>query len=339
MRQQKKADVVILGAGISGLATAHFLSQKGYEICLLEKAPRVGGAIHSERRDGFLIEYGPNSTLDTTPLLREMFADLDILDSLECANDRANNRYIVKNGMLNALPMSPAAFLKTKLFSLSAKLRLLKEPFIKPASPGGDESLAEFVERRIGREFLDYAINPFVAGVYAGRPELLSVKSAFPKLYNLEQEYGSLIKGTIRGAKKRRQSAETAKAKAKLLSFGDGLQTMTDALWQKYQDRIYLEANIEKISKLSAGFETDFTANGQKVSVKSPLLLTTIPAFTAADLPFTFDVPVRGSLSKIYYPPVAMVYFGFKKAPAGSCLLYTSPSPRDLSTSRMPSSA
>ena len=310
-----KTDVVILGAGISGLATAHFLAQKGYKVVILEKSPRSGGAICSERRDGFLIEYGPNSTLDTTPLLREMFADLDIADSLEYANDRAKNRYIVKNGELKALPMSPPAFLKTDLFSLSAKLRLLKEPFIEPAPATADESLGSFVERRLGREFLDYAINPFVAGVYAGKPELLSVKSGFPKLYALEQEYGSLIKGTIKGARKRKKSPETAKAKARLLSFSGGLQTMTDALTAKYAGQVFFETNIRKIKNTASGFEIEFSAGEIAAEISSAVLLSTIPAFAMGDLPYDFDQQILHAISNIYYPPVSMVYFGFKQAP------------------------
>ena len=171
MDNQVRTEVAIIGAGISGLTAGHFLKQQGRDICILEKSGRIGGAIRSERRDGFLIEFGPNSILDTTPLLHDMFSRLNINNDLEYANDTSKNRYIVRHGRLNPLPASPLAFLRSRLFSTSAKLRLLKEPFIAPADPDVDESLADFVQRRLGREFLDYAINPFVAGVYAGKPE------------------------------------------------------------------------------------------------------------------------------------------------------------------------
>ena len=315
MKKALNTDITILGAGISGLAAAHFLSELGYSICVLEKNDRAGGAIRSERRDGFLIEYGPNSTLETTPLLQKLFSDLEILDNLEYANDRAKNRYIVRDGKLNALPMSPPAFIKTRLFSTAAKLRLLREPFIKPASPDSEECLADFVERRIGREFLDYAINPFVAGVYAGKPENLSVKSAFPKLYQLEQDYGSLIKGAILGAKKRRKRAETAKPEARLLSFKNGLQMVTDSLHQKYHDQVYLNAQIKNISQNTPGFEIDFESGGSRFQVHSRTILSTIPAHVYSTLPFSFDFPLSDVFSNIYYPPVAMVYFGYQQAP------------------------
>jgi len=190
-------DAIIIGAGITGLATAHFLKTQGVSTYVLEKDPHVGGTIRSGRVDGFLVEYGPNSALDTSPVLHELFESAGVADRLEYANNKSQNRYIVRGGRLVNLPMSPVAFLKTPLFSTSAKLRLLKEPFISRSNPDTEESLADFVRRRIGDEFLDYAINPFVAGVYAGDPEELSVKSSFPKLFELEQKHGSLIKGAI----------------------------------------------------------------------------------------------------------------------------------------------
>ena len=178
-------DAIILGAGISGLTVGFYLAEKGLRVRILEKSPIVGGAIRSERRDGFLIEFGPNTVLDTTPLLGGLFQKLGIASERVDASPQAKNRYIVRGGQLHALPTSPLAFLKTPLFSTSAKLRLLLEPFISRAPEDREESLAEFVTRRIGPEFLDYAINPFVAGVYAGDPAQLGVQSAFPKLHAL----------------------------------------------------------------------------------------------------------------------------------------------------------
>lgn len=308
-------DVGIVGGGISGLTAAHFLKRNGIDVHVLEKNSRVGGSIRSERREGFLIEHGPNNALDTTPLLGEMFSQLGIDDSLEYASDQAKNRYIVRNGKLNPLPMSPPAFFKTKLFSASAKLRLLKEPFIGRANPEIDESLAEFVIRRLGNEFLDYAINPFVAGVYAGKPESLSVKSGFPKLYQLEQEYGSLIKGAILGAKKRRKSAETAKTKARLFSFKEGLQTIIRAIEKELGNRISTGASITAIRKNDDGYEIDFSANGELKHLTCRTLLFTIPAYAYRDLSFEFDFPLLDAFARIYYPPVTMVFFGFKQNP------------------------
>jgi len=182
------ADVVIIGAGVSGLSVAHWLSKSGVDVTVLEKDPVVGGTMKTVREDGFIVEIGPNSALETTPFVKEIVDDCGLQDEFLYANPTSNNRYILRDGKLHRLPLTPPAFLATRLFSFSAKLRLLKEPFIGRANK--EESIAEFVERRLGKEFLDYAIDPFVAGIFAGRPESLSVRAAFPKLYALEEKYG-----------------------------------------------------------------------------------------------------------------------------------------------------
>ncbi len=161
--------VVIIGGGISGLTAAWWLYKGGADVTVLERNTFVGGTMQTLHEDGWLIETGPNSALETTPLFTEMFEGLGILDQRLYADERSNKRYILRNGTLHVLPMSPQAFLASSLWTLTGKLRLLKEPFVGRAEK--EETIAEFVERRLGREFLDYAINPFVAGVYAGNPE------------------------------------------------------------------------------------------------------------------------------------------------------------------------
>ena len=177
--------VIVIGGGISGLIAAWWLHKAGADVTILEKDSFVGGTMHTLHEDGWLIETGPNSALETTPLFNEMFEGLGIDTERLYADERSNKRYILRDGKLHPLPMSPQAFLASSLWTLGGKLRLLKEPFIGRADK--EETIAEFVERRLGREFLDYAISPFVAGVYAGNPEQLSVRSAFPKLYALEE--------------------------------------------------------------------------------------------------------------------------------------------------------
>lgn len=316
MPKNLKTDVLIIGAGISGLATAHFLENHNVQVNILEKESYSGGNIRSQRMESFLVEYGPNSTLDTTPLLHQLFIDLDIENFVEYAKPNAKKRYIVRNGQLNALPMGPLHFLKSDLFSKSAKLRLLKEPFISPSNTNKEESLADFVKRRLGQEFLDYAINPFVAGVYAGVPEKLSVRSAFPKLYELEQTYGSLFKGAIGVAIKRRKSNETSKQRARLFSFQDGMQTIIDALVKQFSNRIYTDSKIDFIRKQHSGFEVAFRSNNEFHSIRCSSLLFVIPTHSFAGLNFEFDFPIRNQLNQVSYPPVTMVFFGYHENPA-----------------------
>ena len=307
-------DAIILGAGISGLTTGFYLAEKGLRVRLLEKSPRVGGAIRSERREGFLIEFGPNTVLDTTPLLAELFQKLGIATERVDASTQAKNRYIVRGGKLHALPTSPLAFLKTPLFSTSAKLRLLLEPFISLAPEDHEESLAEFVSRRIGPEFLDYAINPFVAGVYAGDPAQLSVQSAFPKLHDLEREHGSLIRGSILGARQRKKSGETPKSRAPMLGFHNGLQTFPDALHRTLGDSVSTGCDIRSISRTESGFSV--TLESDEI-LEAPVLLSTVPAHSFANLSIDFAQSLATTLDSIAHPPVAMVFMGFDKPPGG----------------------
>jgi oxygen-dependent protoporphyrinogen oxidase len=310
-------DIAILGAGITGLTAGYLLQGDGTRVCVLEKAARIGGAIRSERKDGFLVEYGPNSLLDTTPLLHDLFKRLHIEDDLEYANDRARNRYIVRNGRLMPLPASPLAFIRSGLFSPSAKLRLLREPFVRRADPEADESLAAFVRRRLGDEFLDYAVNPFVAGVYAGTPEALSVRSAFPRLHRLEQEYGSLIRGAVLGARKRRKSAETSKSNARLFSFRNGLQTLVDALGSALEGRLFTGVEVERMAWRGDAFDIFFRSGSQAAHLTARALLLAVPAHAYPALPAAFlRERLAGILGQIDYPPVAMVYFGFATRPA-----------------------
>lgn len=178
MNNKKK--IVVLGGGISGLTTGYLLKKEGFDVTVLEKKSQPGGSIETIVENGFLFDKGPNSSLETYPIIKKIVDDIGLSNELVYANPEGSKRYILKNNNLIPLPMSPFSFFKTQLFSVKAKFRLLAEPFIKRANK--EESIAEFVKRRIGKEFLDYAISPFVSGVYAGNPSSLSVKYAFPKL-------------------------------------------------------------------------------------------------------------------------------------------------------------
>ena len=202
------ADIVVVGGGISGLTVAWELQRRGASVVLLEAASRSGGTIGSAREHGCLIETGPSSTLDTTPLIAALLEAVGITGERIAPQPAARRRFILRDGRLIALPLSPFAFLASSLFSPAAKLRLFKEPFLGRGAYHGDESVAAFVRRRLGAEFLDYAVDPFVAGVYAGDVETLSVRAALPRLFELEQKYGSLTRGQLQGMLVRARNAQ-----------------------------------------------------------------------------------------------------------------------------------
>ena len=311
-------DIAVVGAGITGLTTAHFLTARGLNVRIIEAGARAGGAIRTTRRGRFQVEHGPNSLLDTNPVLHELFADLGIADELIYASEEAKNRYILRNGQLHPLPMSPPALIKSKLFSRRAKLRLLCEPFIGRSPVAAEETLARFVERRLGKEFLDYAIDAFVAGVYAGVPEKLSVRDAFPKLYRLEEKYGSIFKGAILGKRERRKSGQTSKQSARMFSFRKGLQTITDALVQKQEGSLHLGARLVAVHKETDGYMLDLISGEKGWQLKTRSLLLTIPVHAYQNLEFGFAIDsARQALEQIYYPPVTVLFFGYEQNPGG----------------------
>ena len=319
MANNKK--VIVLGAGISGLTTAYLLHKDGYDVTVLEKNDTVGGSIETVIENGLLFDRGPNSALETTPLIAQLVEELNLTDQFVYANKKGNKRYILRNNKLHALAISPPAFLKSKLFSGKAKLRLLKEPFVGKSRDGYYQSIAEFVTRRLGQEFLDYAINPFVAGVYAGNPEDLSVKSAFPKLYALEEEYGGLIVGTIRSIRKRKKRKEQSKQSAKMLSFKDGMKVLPEAIANHLGNRVKLNAEVVSIRKTADGnYGVTYNEGEQSLTLLTDIILSTIPAYTAAELFGHFEDGIKKHLNAVYYPPVLVLYLAYNKDDIGQPL-------------------
>src|SRR5262245_34176452 len=306
--------VAIIGGGITGLAAAFQLRQKNIPVALYEASNRVGGVIRSIRRDGYLAEYGPNTILETTPKIGALIRDLRLENRRLYSDPRAEKRYIVRGGRPVPLPSSPFAFLSSALFSSAAKLRLLTEPFVRQAPEAREENLAEFVRRRIGQEFLDYAINPFVAGVYAGDPKQLSVKHAFPKLHALEQRYGSLLVGQVLGMRERKRRAEVSKQNAKKLSFEDGLQVLTDALHQQLFSEVKLNSPVIRVKQLADGWTVTARTGGREETAEHAAVLFAGPAFKLPEIQLSAERYINCSpLSQIHYPPVASVVLGFRR--------------------------
>ena len=319
MTSSKK--IVVIGAGISGLTAAYLLLKEGFDVVVLEQKDKVGGSIETVFENGLLFDRGPNSGLETTPLIQQLVRELNLADQLVYANREGNKRYILKNGNLHPLPMSPTTFLKTKLFSNKAKLRLLAEPFVGKSKDGYYQSIAEFVTRRLGKEFLDYAINPFVAGVYAGRPEDLSVKSAFPKLYSLEEEYGGLIVGALRSIRKRKKNKEVSKQSAKMFSFKDGMKILPEAITESLGNRVSTNVEVKSVRKTAEeNYGVTFTDGDQNLTLLADVVLSTVPAYKATEIFGHLDEQLVKHLNKIYYPPVLVLYLVYDRKDVGQPL-------------------
>jgi len=307
MSARNDVDVLVVGAGVSGLTAAFGLKRRGVAVEVLDAGSAPGGVIATRRRDGALFETGPNSALDTTPLINELLDALGVRGERVDAAAVASIRYIVRDGKLVALPTSPGAFLTTPAFSLGAKLRLLREPFIAPAPPEAEESIAQFVRRRLGDEFLDYAIDPFVSGVYAGDPERISVPAAFPRLYALEQKYGSLIGGQIKGARERRRNRETAKNAATSFAFRAGMQTLPDAL-ARGVGRVECAVDVRRIARDADGSWTVAALRaGDSIVRRSKVLVLAVPARPASALVREIAPQAAAGLAAVEYAAVASV--------------------------------
>ncbi|MEI6034966.1 MAG: protoporphyrinogen oxidase [Verrucomicrobiae bacterium] len=312
--------VAIIGAGITGLTAAFYLKRAGVPVTVFEAGSRVGGAIQSHRQGGYLAEFGPNTILETSPKIARLIRDAGLESRRLEPDPKSKARYVVRDKRPVAMPGSPLGFLTTKLFTLQAKLAVLREPFVPPRRDGVEESIAGFVVRRLGREFLDHAIDAMVAGVYAGDPSSLSVQQAFPKLAALEARYGSLIKGQILGASERRKSGEIAKDRAPKFSFDEGLQVLPDTLGERLGDAVQLDAAVIRLTRAALGWTVDLRAKDGPLRSEHSAVIYAGTAFELARLQVGLEAPqnMAGALdlapfSEIRHPPVASVVLGFRR--------------------------
>lgn len=301
--------IAVIGGGITGLTAAWVLQQSGYVPVVYEKSARVGGSIGSFQSGGWLHELGPNSMLENTPRVAAFIDELGLTDRRLYAADAARNRYIVRNGELHAAPSSPLGFVRTGLFSLRAKLRLLGEPFRPAGSADHEESVADFVRRRLGPEFLDYAVNPLVGGIYAGDPEKLSVRHAFPKLYALEQKYGSLIRGALK------QRNTSGGPKGRMFSFPNGLSEIPAALADQLGGAVQLRTEVRALRPHEDGWQLDCVTEQDRWQETFAAVICAVPAHALAALRIEIagDPHALAVLNEIQQSPVASVFMGFRR--------------------------
>jgi oxygen-dependent protoporphyrinogen oxidase len=303
--------IVIVGGGISGLTLAFLISKKkqDIEITVLEADNRPGGKIWSEKTDGFLCERGPNGFLDNKPKTLELCDSLGI-EPLR-SNENSKKRFIFSNEKLNALPESPPAFIKSDILSWGGKLRLILE-LIAPKGPA-DETVANFIIRRLGREALEKLIDPMCSGIYAGDPYKMSIKSCFPRIKELEQEYGSLIKALLKIRKQRKSQNKEEKVSAApggtLTSFYNGAQTITDALAQQLGDALKVGMTVHGISRNNGLYQI----HTSKDTVETDIVVLASPAYESAGMLKDFDAELSKILMDIPYPHVSVVCFGYEK--------------------------
>ncbi len=310
--------IAIVGGGISGLTVAYRIisdsrftvHESRLDVTVLEADSRPGGKIWTEKVDGFLCEKGPNGFLDNRPMTLDLCDRLGLMPLR--ASESAKRRYIFSNNVLKPLPESPPAFFRSDILSLSGRLRILYEPFA-PKGPD-DETVAEFIKRRLGKGALEMLIDPMVSGIYAGDPYRLSIKSCFPRIKELEQEYGSLIKALIK-MKKKKGDVSVAPS-GRLTSFRTGIQTITDTLAQRLGDRLKTGISVNGIEKFGDLYRLH-TSGGV---FDADIVVLACPAYESARILKGLDDSISKELSDIPYPAIAVVCFGYKKDRIGHLL-------------------
>lgn len=292
--------VAIVGGGVTGLAAAYRLHSRGHLVTLYEAAPRVGGVVRTERRDGYLAEAGPNSLAEPAALAMALLDELGLVGRRVEAAPNARTRYILRAGRPVPLPSSPGALLSSGAFSLRAKLAILREPFVRRSDPAVEESVAAFFSRRLGTEVLAYAAEPFVGGIYAGDPAALSMRHALPRLYRLEQEHGSLVRGAVAKGQKPQPP----------ISFPNGLGELPLTLAERLGDRIRLSTPVQGITRRASGW----LVRGADGETRHDALILAVPAHVLGALPVEGAAgPGPAELAAIPYAPVAVVVLGFRR--------------------------
>ncbi|OGA78371.1 MAG: protoporphyrinogen oxidase [Betaproteobacteria bacterium RIFCSPLOWO2_12_FULL_65_14] len=306
------AEVVVVGAGISGLTAAHLLRASGHDVAVFDQGELPGGRMRSERIGGYLMEHGASSVVGPAPAAEELIGALDLDTEKILRGTGARNRYLVRAGSARALPLEPFGFFMSDFFTLAGRLRLLMEPFMPARS--GDETLSAFARRRLGQEMLDYVMDPLAAGLYAGNPQQLGMCAAFPQLKQLERRFGSILLGALRSRWRRDgRPAAYAPGRRRLFSFREGLGTLPNALAGRLAGRVFLGHRVESVQRAAGGrFRVRVRRGGDARWIGADSVVVALPAYAAATVLAALDRSLVEALAGIGHPPLAVVFLGYR---------------------------
>ena len=293
------------------MVCAHALRKTGIDALLVEASDRLGGSIHSLQRDGYLLELGPQS-FSSTPPMRALCAELGIEADLVQAPPHAP-RYILVGGALKQVPLSPPAFLTSDLVSARTKWAVARDLFGKSRAPDQDESVAAFVRRKFSAELLDRLVGPFVSGVYAGDPERLSLRSAFPTLHDAEKRKGSVIRGMMA------KSGGSPRQRPTLQSFRDGTEVIALAIASGLGDRLQLNARVTRVEldAVSTSFQLTIRTPDKEETILADNVIVATPADVAGELLRDVNPSLGSLLGAIEHAPVAVVSLGYRRSDVG----------------------
>jgi len=309
----ESAPVIVIGGGISGLACAYRLRRLGLPVTLLESKDRIGGLVGTVERDGFLFDTGPQS-FQGTSILMDLIRELGLEDKLQTANPQAA-RFVLAHGKLREIPMSPKAFLTSSLVGVGTRWKVASEVLRHTKPPSEDESVASFVRRKFGHEILEYLVSPFVSGVYAGDPEKLSLRAAFPTLDEWERRYGSVVRGAIRS-----RPAES-KGPPPLCSFRGGVGALTSRLAEKLSSGVLICSHVSSLRAPErapdACYQLRINRAGREETAPARAVVFATPAHAASHLVGPLSSSLSHALSSIQYAPVAVIAAGYRHRQIG----------------------
>ena len=332
--KQKRA--IVIGGGITGLATGYRLLREANNrdinltLTLLEAGNRVGGVIQTEHREGFIIEHGPDAFISTKPWAKALSEELGLTDKFIGTNPKVRQSFVVRKSSLLPVPegfymMAPGSFLpfiKSPIFSWGGKLRIALDLFISSRNDVKDESVADFVRRRLGKEAFERMAQPMIGGIYTSDAENLSLKATFPRFIEMEREHGSIIKALIAQKRKSSQtSRDTSGPRYSLfLSFTDGMQTLVDALAENLSKYIRFQSPVTFIKKQESGIEHDrqhdsdwrvHLDNGEVL--EADILCIALPAPQTGNILSQVSPQLSDKLNTIPYSSSATVNLAFRR--------------------------
>ncbi len=308
-----RPSVVVIGGGVAGLASAFLIRTLAHErgadpqMTILEAAAFTGGATRTELADGFLCEWGPNGFLDNEPATLDLIKLLGLEQRLVRASGHASKRFIYHHGKMREVPLSPRSFLHSDILPVGAKLRMALEPVIPAKRNGYDESVYDFAKRRLGEDFAQYMIDPMVSGIFAGNAKELSLRSVFPKMVEMETEYGGLMRAMIAKKRAAKQSGELtggpAGAAATLTTFRNGMGELTETLAQQLAADIITNSPVQSLRPRGEVFEVH--AKGRTLTADAVVLAC--PAYAAAEILNAVSSNAAAALREIPYAPIDVV--------------------------------
>jgi oxygen-dependent protoporphyrinogen oxidase len=301
--------VAVVGAGISGLANAFAAAEHGHEVVVLEAKPRAGGNIRTEREEGYVVEWGPNGFLDNVPETLELVDRLGLGDRVQVSSDDARIRFVYRGGALRRIPESPPAFLRSPILSPLGRARVLLEP-LAHSRPRHDETVHAFASRRIGREAADVLVQAMVSGVFAGDARRLSLRSTFPKMFEMEREHGGLFRALM-ARRKAGGGGGPAGPGGTLTSFRGGMETLVEALVARLGDRVRLGCPVEGLARTDGGYVVDGPGE------PADRVVLACPAWEAARLLRPISGGAAGLLEGISGAPIAVVATAYDEAEIG----------------------